>query len=181
MSFCYLTTKLRTAPIFGFPGLIIDSMGWLWSLKKRKPRRIGTSLTRSSPPYYVAMATKSTEYGTVERMLKIHTAVLEEFVGPRPEGMECRHLNGNSLDNRLENLAWGTHAENTEDMVRYGVEWDRKGNKNARAVLSSEQVDDIRQRWKSGEFGSVLAKDYGVSRSTIWWITSGRSWTHLLN
>lgn len=42
----------------------------------------------------------------------VHHAVLEAWVGPRPEGMECDHINGDSLDNRLENLEWVTHQEN---------------------------------------------------------------------
>lgn len=49
-----------------------------------------------------------------------HTMVLETFVGPRPEGHQVRHLNGNRLDNRLENLAWGSVAENAQDRERHG-------------------------------------------------------------
>lgn len=51
----------------------------------------------------------------------LHHIVLEAFVGPRPPGMQCRHLNGNSLDNRLENLQWGTAREDNYDRVRHGT------------------------------------------------------------
>jgi hypothetical protein len=37
----------------------------------------------------------------------VHRLVLLAFVGPAPAGHECRHLNGNPSDNRLENLVWG--------------------------------------------------------------------------
>ena len=37
---------------------------------------------------------------------------MEAFVGPRPEGNEVLHLNGNPSDNRLENLKYGTRREN---------------------------------------------------------------------
>ena len=50
----------------------------------------------------------------------VHHLVLEAFVGPKPVGMECRHLNGNPADNRLENLQWGTSSENSFDVVRHG-------------------------------------------------------------
>src|SRR5262245_15574121 len=38
----------------------------------------------------------------------VHHLVLEAFVGPRPSGMEARHLNDDPSDNRLVNLAYGT-------------------------------------------------------------------------
>lgn len=51
----------------------------------------------------------------------IHRLVLEAFVGPRPEGMECCHGDGNPANNNLENLRWDTHAENSKDRVRQGT------------------------------------------------------------
>jgi NUMOD4 motif/HNH endonuclease len=53
----------------------------------------------------------------------VHRLVLLAFVGPAPDGMECRHLNGVPDDNRLPNLAWGTHTENMQDVVRHGTHW----------------------------------------------------------
>lgn len=50
----------------------------------------------------------------------VHHLVLKAFVGPKPAGMECRHLNGNPADDRLENLKWGTPTENSYDTVRHG-------------------------------------------------------------
>src|SRR5690606_35488380 len=52
---------------------------------------------------------------------QVHKIVLEAFVGPRPEGMVSRHLNGNPLDNRLSNLAYGTYSENARDSVVHGT------------------------------------------------------------
>lgn len=51
----------------------------------------------------------------------VHKLVLLAFVGPRPEGLECRHLNGVPADNRLENLRWGTRRENILDAVSHGT------------------------------------------------------------
>lgn len=51
----------------------------------------------------------------------IHDLVLRAFRGPRPAEMECRHLDGDSLNNRLDNLAWGTISENRLDQVRHGT------------------------------------------------------------
>lgn len=59
--------------------------------------------------------------GQPRRQVRVHTLVLEAFVGPRPEGCEARHLDGNPLNAALTNLAWGTHGENNRDQVRHGT------------------------------------------------------------
>ncbi|WP_167757036.1 NUMOD4 motif-containing HNH endonuclease [Amycolatopsis sp. CFH S0078] len=51
----------------------------------------------------------------------VHVMVCEAFHGPRPEGMEVRHLDGDSRNNRADNLAWGTQSENMYDRVRHGT------------------------------------------------------------
>jgi hypothetical protein len=51
----------------------------------------------------------------------VHVLVLEAFSGPRSERMVARHLNGDPADNRLANLAWGTHSENALDQVDHGT------------------------------------------------------------
>jgi hypothetical protein len=43
------------------------------------------------------------------------------FVGPYPEGMEIRHLDGNPENNALENLKYGTRSQNIQDQIRHGV------------------------------------------------------------
>ena len=52
--------------------------------------------------------------------LRVHRLVLEAFVGPCPDGMEALHIDGNKLDNSVENLRWGTHSENMLDKVAHG-------------------------------------------------------------
>lgn len=54
------------------------------------------------------------------RQWRVHHLILHAFVGPRPEGMCVRHLDGNSTNNRLENLAYGTYSENNRDTVEHG-------------------------------------------------------------
>lgn len=49
----------------------------------------------------------------------VHYLVLRTFIGPRPPGQECRHLDGNKSNNTLENLCWGTRKENGEDATRH--------------------------------------------------------------
>ncbi len=50
----------------------------------------------------------------------VHQLVLEAFVGPRPSRTLTRHINDIKMDNRLENLRWGTPSENTQDAYDNG-------------------------------------------------------------
>lgn len=52
----------------------------------------------------------------------VHHLVLAAFVGPLPEGLLRRHIDGNSENNRLENLAYGTASENMLDRARHGTD-----------------------------------------------------------
>lgn len=113
----------------------------------------------------------------LRRSAAVHTLVLEAFVGPCPAGMQCRHLNGDSMDNRLENLAWGTLAENTEDKRRHGT--IQNGEGNAAAKLTDRQVLQIRADHAGGESVRAIADRTGVPRSTVSHIVRRYSWRHL--
>ena len=51
---------------------------------------------------------------------EVHRLVALAFRGPRPEGAEVRHLDGDSLHCVAANLAYGTRSENQYDLVAHG-------------------------------------------------------------
>ena len=53
----------------------------------------------------------------------VHRLLMEAFTGPCPEGEETRHLDGNRANCVLSNLAYGTHDENMQDMIRHGTNY----------------------------------------------------------
>lgn len=61
------------------------------------------------------------KFGHRGRSISVHTLVLEAFVGPCPEGMECLHEDDDAQNNQLSNLRWGTRTENLRDRVRNGT------------------------------------------------------------
>ena len=73
----------------------------------------------------------------VSKTFRVHTLVALSFYGPRPDGLEVRHLNGDKLDNRLVNLKYGTRSENRLDIRQTG------GDKNYRAVRRSDGKEYI--------------------------------------
>jgi hypothetical protein len=86
----------------------------------------------------------------------VHRLVLEAFVGPRPRGMECRHLDGDPANNHLGNLVWGTKIENETDKVRHGTK--------RRPPLTDDEINVIRFSPKKQQ---DLADLYGVTQSFV--------------
>lgn len=55
------------------------------------------------------------------KKLKVHKLVCRAFHGEKPSiEHEVRHLDGDTMNNHADNLAWGTRSENAKDRVRHG-------------------------------------------------------------
>jgi Mor family transcriptional regulator len=81
-----------------------------------------------------------------------------------------------------EHLFLGTHRDNMLDRVKKGRSklLAPKGEQIGTSVLTSDQVRDIRRRYRSGESRQFeLAKEYGVGRSAIYSIVHRVSWRHV--
>lgn len=106
-------------PIPGFSGYHADEDGVIWSTcRNAEPRQL-----RPAPDNrggYLRVQIAISEGIRVHRA--VHSLVLMAFVGPRPKGMQCRHLDGNNLNNRPENLRWGTAKENYSDRIAHGTD-----------------------------------------------------------
>lgn len=104
-------------PVVGMEGRYeVSSRGDVRSVRTRKIR----ALTVSDKGYYTLKLPRLTP-GRTWKTYKVHILVLEAFTGPRPDGLIARHLNDVKLDNRAENLVWGTYSENHYDAVRNGI------------------------------------------------------------
>ena len=170
--------QVEYRPIADYPGYFVGSDGTVWSTRTRGNRHRVSPWHLLRPGRRKNWRIVSLCHATGHWSVAIHRIVLEAFVGPCPPGMECRHLNGDGADNRLENLTWGTHAENTTDRARHGH--DRRGEAHAMARLTEKAVQQIRRLHASGKWtGVALAKRFGVCRSTNSFIVTGQTWKHI--
>lgn len=107
-----------------------------------------------------------------------HSLMADAFFGPRPTQQSVvRHLNGMPGDDRENNIAWGTQAENCADTVEHGR--STRGARNARAKITEAQAREIKRRRLAGESGSVLATEFGISQTTVCNIVAGATWAWL--
>lgn len=157
----------RTVP--GFPKYEVSDAGHV-----RGPR--GVMTPRMHPRGWLRV---NLQRNGGRRTFLIHRLMLEAFVGPRPNGMECRHLNGCKTDNRLTNLCWGTTKENVEDAIRDGQRPDNRGERNGQAKLTVDAVREIRATPRTHGSLVALARRFGVSTDAVGDVRGGRRWTHV--
>lgn len=124
-----------------------------------------------------------------QKRLLIHRLILKTFISPCPSEMECRHLDGNPVNNKLNNLKWGTRSENQQDSIRHGTFFhpNNSGSNNGHAILQESDVHEIRELLQSGRNGRSgqkysqreISKMFNVHRYTISMIATRKTWRYL--
>jgi len=95
----------------------------------------------------------------------VHRLVLLAFDKPCPEGMQCRHLDGKPWNNHLENLCWGTPAEDHEDRRRHGTL--PIGEMVYNSLLEDKDIPAIHFLHKLGETAYQIGNVFGVDKGCI--------------
>lgn len=91
--------------------------------------------------------------GGRKKIFSIHRLVASAFVGG--SGAHVRHLNGNRMDCRADNLAWGSQADNEADKRAHGRLLF--GERHPMAALDTSKVLDIRMRYAAGATQTSIA------------------------
>ena len=112
---------------------------------------------------------------------KVHRMVCEAFNGPAPEGSRshARNLDGNRLNNRAENLAWGTPKDNSADALHHGTRV--QGMQQPDAKLSDDDVREVRRLLAVEPLLTqrMIGDLYEVSDVVISNIKLGKTWGHV--
>ena len=109
----------------------------------------------------------------------VHRVVLLAFRGFPEAGMECRHLNGKNSDNNLDNLMWGTKAENTQDKIDHGKM--RRGESSGLSKIRENDVREIRAKYATGELTQCqIAQQHDITQANVSEIVRMKTWKHLL-
>ena len=145
---------------------LISDMGELISLVKKNPRQLKCS--NSGFGYLSARLLHDNE---VSKSRYVHHLVAELFIGNRPKDNVVRHLDGNSKNNSLSNLSYGTNKDNEADKNRYGT------RSPTNPKLTKNQVTEIKNIYKNtGLSQKKVGELFNVSPMTVNRIINGVSW-----
>jgi len=169
-------------PIPGWPGYYARTDGTIWSTHVRYGS--STHLVPLKEAHQLKASLAGCGYRMVtlcrnkkKRGFRVHHLVLETFRGPRRPGQECRHFDGDKLNNALDNLIWGTHTENAGDSLRHGTQV--RGEQNGGSKLTAVQVREIRTRFANGESQTAIAAEFGINQRTVNRIVNRVHWKHV--
>ena len=109
------------------------------------------------------------------RPFALHRLVAEAFIRKLRSNEVIDHINGDKLDNRVENLRIVTRSENTASFH------DRnRGRGKHGFALTEKDVSEIKDLLGGGNFTQrEIAEKFSVTQSTISAIKMGRIWKHL--
>lgn len=104
------------------------------------------------------------------KCLKIHRVVAQAFILNPNNYPIINHIDGNKLNNYVDNLEWCTYSHNTQHAYDNGLEIPIRGCDNVQSKLLEEDVLWIREHYipNDKEFGTrALAKKFNMNHSNI--------------
>ncbi len=134
---------------------------------------------------------------------RAHRVVWQMLNGPITDGLHVLHNCDNKRCIRPDHLRLGTHQDNMRDMnerhpyprrggvstvtaargERHGThthpETVRRGEQQGGAKLTDEKVREIRRRAATGESLSAIARAFDVTRTSVNFVVTRRSWAHI--
>lgn len=120
-------------------------------------------------------------YGNKTKDIKRHRLVAYAFI-PNPNNLpEINHIDGNGLNNRVDNLEWVSSHENAlhaRRVLKRALNSGNTGEKCAASKLTWNIVNSIREEYKNNPdiLYEEIAKKYDITRSCVSSIIRNRSW-----
>ena len=172
------TRYVHLDKVLGLPNYWAGSDGSIWSCNKHNRNgKIGQWRKLKTPNDQDGHLRATMFCNSQRRQMFVHQVILMAFVGTCPDGLECRHLDGNPYNNSLSNLCWGTHLENMADKGKHGT--TAKGETNGFSKLTESEVVLIRQLWQDGNLMKDIAGQFNTDPTNVSSIVKRKTWKHL--
>lgn len=126
---------------------------------------------------YVQLCHKSKHYNR-----KIHKLVAEAYIPNPLNKPEIHHKDGNPTNNDHTNLMWCTKKEHFElERERVGKFKRACGESHGSSKYSEETIMLAVRDICDGLTVPEVSEKYGITKSSLYNIISGKGWTHLTN
>lgn len=112
------------------------------------------------------------------KLITVHRLVILSFKENPSKKQTVNHIDGNKLNNHIENLEWATWSENSKHSFDIGLQKPRKGIYHHNVKLTEEQVLGIRKlkgKYKEKE----IALMYGITKGHVGAILRRMIWKHI--
>lgn len=112
-------------------------------------------------------------------IFRVHQLVALAFIGPRPEGKEVNHKDGNKKNNTPPNLEYVTRSENVLHS------YTKLGNKAARgercsgAKVTEAQAKKALAAIRAGAHIQTVSRRLGMNQTWGYDLLNGKIWKHL--
>jgi hypothetical protein len=133
-----------------YPGYFASRDGRIWSEKSNQWKKIVPHSGGKGDVYLSVAINRGPK--------RVHRLIAEAWV-PNPEGKpEVNHIDGDKLNNRIENLEWVTRAENAQHAYDTGLCRKLSSVDADAAKLNASQV-----RWIRSNAGKIKQVDMAES------------------
>lgn len=109
---------------------------------------------------------------------RVHRILATLFI-PNTYNHPCvNHIDGDKLNNSIDNLEWCTHSHNNKHAYDIGLKEAKSGEDNVLAKFTNEQVIAIREAHECAVYGYVTrkCKELGISRTNYYKLVNGDSY-----
>lgn len=170
--------EIRPVALVGYGHYLVSSDGIVYSTMKGGARPTPRETPRAVKPWVCPDGYEQVVlHGGGRRRYKryaVHRIVAVTFLGVPPfEGAQVCHGDANRRNNVVENLRWGTAADNASDTAKHG---SQAGENNGRAKLTIEQVGEIRRLLSAGMSQTAVARRFGIGQTHVSRISRRENW-----
>lgn len=161
---------------------LVSNYGYIWDcylgkqvpMRSNKPNK-NTGYLKSHIAFY------SDPYTITSTDVYVHRAVLLSYnFTPAYQDLQVNHIDGNSWNNRLNNLEWTTGLENCAHALEHNLyESEKMHNILRRNALSDAQVYDICFRRMQYQPIAKIAEDLKIDINAVRNVISGRTFSSI--
>jgi hypothetical protein len=150
---------MKGTMITNYPNYSVTLEGEIWSYAQKKPKLLKPQKASQNKKYLqVRLFNEENPKG---KLHYIYRLVYETYVGEIPDGLTIDHIDGNPLNNNVDNLQVMTLGENSS-------------KHNSKRKKLWDKQEEIQELYKSGVSQIKIAKMYGCSDVHIWRLVNNK-------